>query len=152
MTALADLLTAAVWLTGLGIAMSAFVVVAFDWSLPQMIPGALIGAAVWGAMKFFTDVRERMPKGTRLPVAPPETSVERDRWRPLRVVLFVPMFAGLAWLADRWDLGPAFVPGQYLGYALADFTGAVLVSRWQSHHGGTVLLRWNRDEPELYSA
>ena len=131
--------------------MSALMVAFFGWSVSQLFPGALLGAAVFGAVQFFTAVRQQVPDGTRLRSAPSGTTIDRDHGRPLRIVLLLPVLVALAWLVDRWDLGAAFVPGQYVGYALADLAGAVLVSRWQHRHGGTVLVRWNRDEPELYT-
>jgi hypothetical protein len=148
----ADLLSSAAWLAALAAAMSGLMVVAFDWSASEMIPGGLIGAAVWGAMNYFTAVRHQVPQEARLPAAPSGATIDRDRWRPLRIVLWAPVFVGLAWLVDRWDLGAVFIPGQYLGHALADFAGAVLVGRWQNLHGGTVVMRWNHDEPDLYTA
>jgi len=147
----ADLIAGAVWLAASAVAMSALMVIAFDWSPPEMLPGAVFGAAAWGAVKFFTDVRARVPAGARLPQAPADAVVDPKRREPWRMLLVLPLLVGLAWSADRWDLGAVFVPGQFLGYALADLAGALLVGRWQDRNGGTVLLRWNRDEPELYT-
>ena len=147
----ANLLIGAASLVVIAVAMSALMVAAFDWSLAQMVPGGLIGAAVWGVIHFLTAVRLEVPEGSRLPAAPSGTTVARDRWRPLYVVLWIPIFVGLTWLAGRWDLGGFFVPGQFVGYALADLAGAVLVGRWQNRHGGTVMLRWNDEKPELYT-
>jgi hypothetical protein len=70
----------------------------------------------------------------------------------VRLLLLLPVLVGLAWLADRWELGAFFIPGQYAGYAVADLVGVVLVGRWENRHGGTVFLHWNGDEPELYVA
>ena len=51
------------------------------------------------------------------------------------MILVVPLCAGLAWLADRWDLGAVFVPGQFLGVAAANVVGVVLVGHWERRHG-----------------
>jgi hypothetical protein len=148
----AELLTSAGWIAALAVALTALMVLGFDWSLPQMVPGALAGAAVWGAVQFFATVRHHVPTAPRLPAPPAGAVLERDPGRPLRLGLWLPVFVGLAWLVDRWELGAVFVPGQFAGYALADLAGAVLVGRWQRRHGGTVLARWNGDEPDLYRA
>ena len=123
----ADLLAGAAWLGVFAVIMSALMVAFFGWSVSQLFPGALLGAAVFGAVQFFTAVRQQVPDGTRLRSAPSGTTIDRDHGRPLRIVLLLPVLVALAWLVDRWDLGAAFVPGQYVGYALADLAGAVLV-------------------------
>jgi hypothetical protein len=148
----ADLLVSAAWLAALAVALGGLMVLAFGWSLSYVVFGGLVGAALWGAVNFVTDVRHRVPEGPRLLAAPADVEIDHDRARPLRMLLWLPVFVGLAWLVDRWELGAFFIPGQFAGYALADVAGAVLVARWQNRHGGTVLLRWNADEPELYVA
>jgi hypothetical protein len=35
----------------------------------------------------------------------------------------------LAWLADRWEMGALFVPGQLAGAAAAYLAGAALIAR-----------------------
>jgi hypothetical protein len=62
------------------------------------------------------------------------------------------LFVGLAWVADRFDLGAVFVPGQMAGYAVAYLVGFVLVRRWQRAHATQVLIGWGSGGPELYAA
>ena len=146
----ANLLASATSLAALAVALGCLMVLVFDWSWSYTVLWGLTGAALWGALDFFINVRHQVPEGTRLVAAPSDVMIDRDGRRPLRMVLWLPVFLGLAWLVDRWDLGALFIPGQFAGYALASLAGGVLVGRWQNRHGGTVLLRWNSDEPELY--
>lgn len=145
-----NLLAGAVWIGAAAIGLGALMVLVFDWSLSRTVRGGLIGCAVWGVLDFVTVVRHQLPGSTRLLEAPAGATIEDDGRRPLRLLLWLPVFAGLAWVADHWILGAFFVPGQLLGYALSGLVGALLVGRWQRRHGGTVLVRWNDDEAELY--
>ena len=61
---------------------------------------------------------------------------------------------GLAWLADRWDMGALFVPGQFVGYACASTLGALVVARWERRAGRRVLYdsSFEDDRPDLYAS
>ena len=59
---------------------------------------------------------------------------------------------GLAWLADRWNLGAFFVPGQILGCATAQLLGAALVARWERTHSSRVMVSARpRESDDLYA-
>ena len=68
------------------------------------------------------------------------------------VLLLVPFVVGFAWLADWWDLGGLFVPGQMAGTAAMQLAGAELVRRWERAHGQQVVLgRDGSGDPELHA-
>ena len=132
---------------------AAVVIVAFDWSWAEVLGGGALGVLVWGALSFLTEIRQELPRTDALVAAPSGAKVERRIWPPAILLLLFPICVALAWLADRWDLGGVFVPGQFAGTAVANLVGAVLVARWERTHGAQVLQR--RDESgdvELYAA
>ena len=131
--------------------LGATVVLGFDWALADVIGGAVIGIVLWGVLTYLTDVHNEVPEADDLPLAPIDAEIRRTRRLRPRVLGLIPLCIAMAWLANRWDLGGAFVPGQFAGYASANLLGAVLVGRWQREHGGEVLVRYDGvDEPELY--
>ena len=131
------------------------VVVLFDWSLKEIVVGAPFGIVIWGAASFFFETRRYVPRG-RLPDAPTEQERERPRRgaarRAVWLVISIPLAVGFAWLADAWDLGPVFVPGQWAGYAAAQAIALVLVARWENNHQQLVVLAETHDgDPVLYA-
>ncbi|HEY6886120.1 MAG TPA: hypothetical protein VI300_00035 [Solirubrobacter sp.] len=135
----------------LALASAALVLVVFDWRPLDVLEGTTLGVVLWGGVAFFTVVRSEVPRAASLPAAPADAEVEPAfRFHPA-VLAVVPLILGLAWLADRWELGAVFVPGQLAGSAVAKLLGAWLVSRWQHAHGHRVLSRQpGTGEPELY--
>lgn len=102
------------------------------------------------AITYGFGVRHEVPSEELLP-APAGAEVMRRRPWTWKTLLLFPFCAAAAWLADWFDLGGAFIPGQFLGTALANLAGAVMVGRWQREHTGEVLIRYEGvDEPELY--
>jgi hypothetical protein len=130
------------------------VIAIFDWDASAMwLPGS-IGAVIWGTFFFFSRVHMLVPSGRLLD--PPEgVDVNRPRDRSgwlsrLGLVLFaMASCLGLAWLADRWDLGAAAAPGQFAGYACAAALGALLVARWERAAGRRVLFDSSSDVDEI---
>jgi hypothetical protein len=137
---------------GLAVICGGLVLVVFDWQPLDVLSGTALGVFLWGALSFLTEVQGEIPQAEALPPAPPDAAVEHASVLRRRLLLAAPFCVALAWLADRWDLGAVFVPGQFAGAAAANLLGAVFVTRWQDTHGGRVLTR--RDAPgetELYS-
>jgi hypothetical protein len=129
------------------------VVDVFHWKTLDVLAGAALGAVVWGSLGFFTVVRHEIPRAASLPAAPDDAEVEPAFRLHASVLLALPLTFGLAWLADRWNLGAMLVPGQLAGVAAVNLLGAALVARWQRTHGGRVLSRHSgAGEPELYAA
>jgi hypothetical protein len=129
------------------------VVVVFHWTMLHVLAGTTVGVAVWGGIGFFTEVRHEIPRAASLPAAPADAQVEPAFRFHASVLLVLPLIFGLAWLADRWDLGAMFVPGQLAGMAAVNLLGAALVGRWQRAHRSRVLSRQSgTGEPELYAA
>lgn len=130
------------------------VIAVFDWDIGDVAIWTVVGAAVWGTAAFFTEVRRQLPNG-RLPNAPDGVHVNgsrgRDGWLSrLSLVLFaIASCVGLAWLADRWALGPVFAPGQFVGYACAAALGAVLVARWERATGRRVVMDCSAEDDEF---
>jgi len=130
------------------------VLVLFDWNARDLVLTAPIGMVLWGAVYFFADTRRYVPTGP-LPEPPPR----RPSWRPGRVRSWIwlgasiPLSVGLAWLADAWDLGTVFVPGQWLGAAVAQGVALALVWRWEHRHRRRVVFLEAEDgDPVLYAA
>jgi hypothetical protein len=132
------------------------VVVAFDWDVRGVALGTAIGIVVWGAVKFFPEVLRQVPRGS-LP-KPPEGASIADTRRGLvaragRSVIAIAICVALAWLAERWDIGAFFAPGQFAGYMCAYALGALLIARWERARGQRVLLDFDdgEDEYTLYA-
>ena len=137
----------------LAIGSGVVVVDVFHWQTLDVLAGAALGAIVWGGLGFFTVVRHEIPRAASLPAAPFDAEVEPAFQFRAGLLLALPLTFGLAWLADRWDLGAMLVPGQLAGVAAVNLLGAALVARWQRTHGSRVLARHSgADEPELYAA
>jgi hypothetical protein len=139
-------LTLAVWA-------GALVVVVFDWPVPETLGGTAAGTMLWGCFYFFVDTRHQVPDADAFGDPPANAAIERrgvlDAW----MLVAIPGCAGLAWLADRWEIGAAFVPGQLGGIAAASLAGAVLSRRWEREHDGLVLLsRGESDDTEFFAA
>jgi len=137
---------------------SVVVIVAFDWNARSMVLGTAIGIVVWGAVKFFPEVLWQVPRGS-LPEPPEGASVTAARSglasRAGRTVLAIAICIALAWLADRWDLGAFFAPGQFAGYMCAYALGALLNARWERERGQRVLFdpdKGTDDEYVLYAS
>jgi hypothetical protein len=137
--------------------MAVTVIVVFRWGIGSVVIWTLVGAAIWGSVSFVLETRARVPTG-RLPDAPANVVVNGRGGEPFRrlsrALFAVASGIGLAWLADRWDLGALFVPGQFVGYACAAALGALLVARWERKAGRRVLFdsSTNDQEPRLYVA
>jgi hypothetical protein len=138
--------------------MAGVVIGVFDWQVGSVLIWTLVGAAVWGSFQYLWEVKPRLPTG-RLPDAP-ECVVVRSQSdsRPLRrathVLTWVTALFGLAWLADWWNVGALFVPGQFVGYACASALGGLVVVRWERRAGRRVLYDVSTDasRPDLYAS
>jgi hypothetical protein len=136
-------------------ALTAIVVVVFGWDPGAMVLPALVGAVVWGAVKYYVDVERQIPARDLPPVPPFATERQSGSpvsWRRAAWIAFAVVACFfLAWLADQWDLGAFFVPGQFAGYAAARALGVVQVRRWERSHGVRVLADLDSDKPALYA-
>jgi hypothetical protein len=125
-----------------------------DWSVADLVIGATIGVVLWGVV-YFLAIRHLVPRGT-LAAAPPEAALddERDAWPMLLLTMLVvvPLCIGATWLADTWDLGAVFAPGQFFGSAAAYLVGVVLAARWERAHRKRAWFRDNDGDAELYAA
>jgi hypothetical protein len=131
----------------------ALVLIVFDWPVPEMLRGTAVGSLVWGCFYFFLDVRHQVPGDDAFGAPPANALIKRPRVLNAWLVVAIVACAGLAWLADRWELSAAMVPGQFAGLAAASLTGAVLSKRWERAHDGLVLLSTaERDHAQLYAA
>lgn len=125
----------------------------FAWDPSAVTAGTAAGVVIWGALEYFTAIRQRLPTGA-LETAPADAAWERStagglmRLAP-RLLLVVPLCLGLAWLADRTDLGSVFIPGQFAGYAAASLLGAWQVRRWEHEHRSRVAFRLKDGEEQL---
>ena len=130
----------------------AIVLGVFDWPVCEVVFGSLIGSVVFGAAAWWGRCATRCRGRQRcLPAGAAVTRRVRPKAR--LVLLVVPLVVGFAWLADRWDLGAFFVPGQLAGTAAAYLAGAALVRRWERAHGRQVVVgRDGSGDPELYAA
>jgi hypothetical protein len=133
-----------------GSAAAAAVVVLEDarLSLEAFYFGLFMGI-VFGAITYFTEVAELVPDAPELPPAPEDEPVRREG--RLRLLLMLPLGAGLAWLALRWDAAGAAIPAALLAPGVAALVGAQLVRRWEREHGARVLARRGDGEPSLYA-
>lgn len=141
------------WVAALALIAAAVVLGVFAWDPSAVAAGTGAGVVIWGALEYFTAIRPRLPTGA-LATAPADAAWERStagglmRLAP-RLLLVVPLCLGLAWLADRTDLGSVFVPGQFAGYAAASLLGAWQVRRWEHEHRIRVAFRLEDGEEQL---
>jgi len=130
------------------------VVVAFDWNVRSMVLGTAIGIVVWGAVKFFPEALWQVPRGA-LPVPPEGARVAVARGglasRAGRSAVAIAICAALAWLAERWDIGAFFAPGQFAGYMCAYALGALLIARWERERGQRVLFDPDEEADDGYT-
>jgi hypothetical protein len=138
--------------------MAGVVIGAFGWRVGAVLIWTPVGAAVWGSCDYLWDVKRHLPTG-RLPDAPESVVVQSPSdsgslRRAGHVLMWVAACIGLAWLADRWDMGALFVPGQFVGYACASALGALVVARWERRAGRRVLYDSSsmEDHPDLYAS
>jgi hypothetical protein len=139
----------ALWSLLLASLLTAVVVVGFDWGLDDMVGGTLVGIAVFGAVKYGTETRHAVPHGSLLEAPPgiePRPAAVTASGA-LILVMALALCVPLAWLADRWDLGAVFIPGQMAGYAAADLLSAALIGRWERTNGRRVLV-----DPDEYGS
>ncbi len=123
----------------LSLVVGALVIFVFGWDPVDVAIETAIGIAVWGGFKFSLEVRHEIPRG---PLPPPPAAAEMGADRNgfvSRMALAIVFCAGLAWLADRFDIGAVFAPGQFAGYTCAYAIGGLLVARWERSTGQRVL-------------
>jgi hypothetical protein len=82
---------------------------------------------------------------------PVGASATSFRVKPGSAVLAFALCLPLAWLADRWDAGAVFIPGQFCGYAAAELVALVQIRRWEKAHGRRVLIDPDADDPRPYA-
>jgi len=111
----------------------------FDWPLVEVLGGGAAGAVIWGGLIYLIEVSDEVPDAETLPLAPRDAEIQRQVRPSWRVLVLIPVGLGLAWLADHWDFGGFFVPGQFAGYAAANVAGVFAVAGWERRTGGEVL-------------
>jgi hypothetical protein len=146
------LLVGGLWGLALAVVSGIAVVTWLEWDAKRMLVGVPIGIVLWGGLAFI-EVRQWVPQGRDDILDPPgDLALERGRGRlAWRLLALAPVCVGAAWLADRLDLGPVFVPGQWAGFAVANFIGAALVARWERRDGRRLLARQAGDGTRLYA-
>jgi len=130
----------------LGGLLTVIVIAFFDWSVAEVVRGSLIGIALWAPVKYLVDSRHWVPQGD---IMDAPTHVEPS-WSGVEfrsILLVAALCFPLAWLADHWDLGAVFVPGQLLGYAAAELFAYVRTRRWERAHGRRVLIDPKTEDP-----
>src|SRR3954447_6180325 len=100
----------------------------------EMLLGIVLGAVLWGVFYYLIDVHHEVPDAETLRVAPADAEIGRRSLLGPRLLLLLAFGVGLAWVAARWHLSAALVPGQMAGAAAAHSLGAVLVARWEREH------------------
>jgi hypothetical protein len=125
----------------------------FGLDAVEMLLGIVLGAVLWGVFYYLLDVHREVPDAETLRVAPADAEIPRRRLLGPRLLVLLAFALGVAWLAARWHLSGALVPGQMAGAAAAHLLGAILVGRWEREHGSQVLVRREGVvRPELYVA
>jgi len=135
-----------------GALLAATEVLLFDWSVRETIGGALLGICVWGAV-YLWQQSDLMPRGV-LQEAPAGIEVEPggiDFSSRGRLILVATGLLPLAWLADRFDLGGVFIPGQSWGQAAAALVGLVRIRRWERTNGRRVVYDPDADTTRPYA-
>jgi hypothetical protein len=139
----------------LAIASTLFVVLVFDGKPSDMVLGVVVGTVVWGIAEYLVAVREMVPSGD---LGPPTAAFVETPPQPrpsaggaALIGFAIAACLLLAWLADAWDLGAAFVPGQFAGYAAASAVGGLATRRWERARGKRILVDLVGDEPVLYA-
>jgi hypothetical protein len=139
---------------GAAVFAGAVVLVGFEWKPLAVLWGTGVGIAVFGVATWIGEVAAQVPRSRYVVELPGDVELDRPyRLRPLWLLVVLAICVGGTWLADRWDLGAAFVPGQLAGSAAAYFLGAALVARWEWVHGKRVITseRRHRDETEVFA-
>jgi hypothetical protein len=142
-------------LVTLAVISTVFVVTVFGWQPIEVALWSAVGMIVWGAVYFAVEARHYVPRG-RLPNAPSRPTDDASSTRVSRraawLLLSVPLAAGAAWLVDGLGLGPACLPGQWLGTAVAQGAAALLIVRWERNHNRLVVCFQSAGEdPVLYA-
>jgi hypothetical protein len=141
------------FVAALALIAAAVVLGVLAWDPGAVAAGTAAGVVIWGSLQYFTVIRPRLPTGA-LPAAPADAAWERStaggvmRLAP-RLLLAVPFCLGIAWFAERLEVGSVFVPGQFAGYAAAPLLGAWQVRRWEREHRSRVAFRLEHGEQEL---
>jgi hypothetical protein len=137
----------------LGLFSGAAAILLFDWSVRDLVVGAGIGALLWGSV-WFLGIRHLVPRGTLL-VAPADAIFHEERGDGPRLLAralwIVPLCAAGLWLADKWEWGLVFFPGQFFGVAAAYGLALILAVRWERVHGVRALFRDNDGETEVFA-
>lgn len=140
----------------LAVVSGAVAIAGLDWRAADVAIGASVGAPFWG-IAYSLGIRELVPRD-RLLAAPQHADVDLDdrldAWPRtlLRTLWVLPLCAAATWLADRWDLGAVFAPGQFVGIAAAYLVAVRLVRRWEREHRQRAVFRENYADAELYAA
>ena len=118
--------------------LTAIVLVVYDWQPGDVLLGALVGAVVWGGV-YLWQSRDSVPQGNIME-APSGLEATSPRVELGMVVFALLICVPLAWLADHWEAGAVFVPGQFCGIAAAELVALVQIRRWEAEHGRRVLI------------
>lgn len=114
----------------------------FSWDLTDTLVRGGLSALVWAPVIFVAERAWDLPRGD-IPDAPADEPLPDGdgssydfRW----VALVVPLLVAAAWVADRWFDGAVFVPGAFLGSALASLLAAGYVHVWERRDGRELLV------------
>lgn len=132
-----SLLAGAAVSIGLAVVTTILAVLAFDYPLEDQLASTAIGVAIWGAVRFATEVRHETPGPSVIAVPVVRTTPPSSRTcgRVLSIVLGLAGCVVVTAWAVRLDMGGVFLPGQFLGYAAADLVGLAVTLRWERRNG-----------------
>jgi hypothetical protein len=131
-------------------AVTAIVIAVFDWQPADVLRGTLLGTLVWGIAWYLLQSRHSVPHGSIME-APADASATSFSLGAGSAVLAVVLSLPLAWLADHWELGAVFVPGQFCGYAAAELAALVQIRRWENKHHRRVLIDPGAEDSRPYA-
>jgi hypothetical protein len=145
-----NLLRSAAFSFGIALVGTVFVLLVLSWDVTDTLIGAAVGTAVFGALKYWGELRHWIPYGS-LDDAPQRARLNEDDHSVVKLLLLVPFGVALAALASLLDLGGTFIPGLFLGYGVAELTTLTRIRAWERAHRRLVLVDPDADEMKVWA-